>query len=268
MQFSDTINKTGLVEDCSFVLFGDSGDHTADYPLADLARNINNWYDKVVTAIFKADSMWEWDDSNATDLPIANIDLANGQQDYGVSGLTFLKITRVDVKDSNGNGINLLPVYPGMLRGIALSEYYKVAGIPKVYYPKASSLFLYPAPNYNYTKGLRIFYQRNVSYFVATDTTKVPGFAATYHRILSLGGAYEYALVNGMDDKMALINRELYGDGRTKVGLFDELINFYSARNVDQKRSLHLQKSDYGELTLGQGSGNRQSNLQNPKGFF
>lgn len=270
MQFSDSTNKTGIVEDTSFLLFGDSGDHSADYPLNDVARNANRWYDKVVSKILQVDTRWKFDDANQTDLPIADIDLVANQQDYGVATSTFLKISRIDIKDANGIGINLLPFDRSMLRGVAMAEFLKSAGTPKYYDILASSVFMYPKPSYSLTAGMRIFYQRNVLYFVGTDTTKVPGFATNFHRILSLGAAYEYAFVNGMSDKMKMIDLELYGDARKqKPGLFDELQEFYARRDEDLKLSMQASKTDYGEIALGQNSSSRYgNNTNNPKGFY
>ena len=72
-------NRTGIVEDISFLLFGDSEDHTADYSLKDVTRNVNRWYGTVSTKIRQADWRWKWDDNNASDLPIVDIDLVAGQ---------------------------------------------------------------------------------------------------------------------------------------------------------------------------------------------
>ncbi len=243
MVFNDlSTTKQGIVPDTYFLLFGDSGDHTTDYPLADIARNVNRWYDKVVTKILQADYRWEWDDTNKTDLPIANIDLVANQEDYGITAATFLKVSRVDCKDSAGNGINLQQFFHTQLKGTALSEYQKTAGIPRFYRLQASSIFLYPKPDYAYTKGLRIFYQRNVDYFVSTATTKVPGFAEMFHRILSLGAAYEYALINGLTAKMSLFRNEI-------AVMENDIVDFYSSRNHD-KQSLSFTRTDYGESIL------------------
>lgn len=261
MQFSDTTNKTGLVEDISFLIFGDSNDHTADYPLVDVARNVNRWYDKAVTHILHADTRWEWDDTNKTDLPIARIDIVAGQQDYGVSSATYLKVSRIDMQDQTGNWIQLQPFNQADINGRALNDFLSTPGVPRYFRIQANSIFLYPIPNYAFTKGIRVFYQRNVDYFVATDTTKLPGFAEIFHRYLSLGSAYEYAQVHGMTQKRA--------DLRAEITLIEtDMENFYSTRNMN-KVSLSLHRPDYGETTLGlDGSGQGGLSQDNPFGFF
>lgn len=256
MIFNDTTSaKAGLVQDIFYLIFGDSGDHTADYPLTDIARNLNHWYEKIVVKILQADSRWEWDDTNKSDLPIANISLVNGQQDYGITAATFLKVRRVDCKDSAGNSTNLKQFSEEDIRGTADAEFQKTAGTPKYYRIQGSSVFLYPKPNYAYTNGLRIFYQRNVDKFISTDTTKTPGIAENFHRLLSMGSAYEYCLVNGLNVKAATLMAEIQ---RMEA----DLIDFYSDRNVD-KVSLKLGREDYGETAL---ASDGQRNY-NPDGF-
>ena len=232
MQFYDSSGKSGIVDDIFYLIFGDSGDHTADYPLVDIARSVNRWYDKCVSIILQSDDRWEWDDTNKTDLPIARLSLVSGQQDYGVSAATYLKIRKVDIKDANGNSLPLESINLDQLRGRADADFLNTAGTPRYYRLQGNSMFLYPKPNYSRTAsstdwGIRIFHQRNVSYFVSTDTTKIPGFAEMFHRILSLGGAYDYAIAKGLLNAAAL-------RGEIEV-MKKSLQEFYSSRNKDTK---------------------------------
>lgn len=264
MVFSDTSGRTGIVEDTSWLIFGDSEDHISEYPLKDVARNVNRWYDRTVSLILQSDSRWTFDDNNKTDLPIGNVSLVSGQQDYTVSAATFLKIIRIDARDSSGNNVPLQPFTLDQLRGQADADFQSTAGVPQYYRLQGNSVFLYPKPNYSRTAttldwGLRIFYQRNVDYFVYTDTTKVPGFVETFHRLLSLGAAYEYALTNTIKDKLSFLNDEI-----TKMQ--NDLIDFYSKRNEDDKPALRLRKNDYGEMALRDGMAGGQDN--NPLRFF
>ena len=88
MVFSDSSTKQGLVEEIDFLL----GTDATDYPTAQKTRNINRWFDRVISLILQADAKWEWDDTNYTDLPIATASLVANQQDYSISGTEFLKI--------------------------------------------------------------------------------------------------------------------------------------------------------------------------------
>lgn len=267
MQFNDISGLTGLVQDVWFLLFGDDLNHSADYSLAAITRNVNRYYDMVTAKIMQADWRWQWDDNNATDLPISDVDLVATQRDYGVNGVDYLKISRVDIFDQNGIGIHLKEFYLEDLPDTADSDFEKTSGTPKYYRKQANSIFLYPTPIYSYPKGMRIFYQRVVSYFLAADTTKVPGFAQMFHRILSVGAALEYAQINGMSDKVAIFMAML---GRKNTmgeyidGMFFDLQEFYSSRN-QEKLSMRPHQDDYGQSVLGQGTG--LSGYKNPNGW-
>ena len=244
MVFSNTTTRAGIVEDTSWLIFGDSENHTAEYPLTDVARNVNRHYDIAVSDILRADSRFEWDDNNKTDLPIGRISLVANQQDYGIDGATFLSISKIDIIDANGNWLPLKQINLQQLRSVADAAFESTAGTPKYFRLQANSLFLYPKPNYSYTNGIRIFYQRNVDYFVSTDTTKVPGFAEPYHRLLSIGAALEYALTNNMQQKIRILT-----DMHEKMRA--GMISFYERRNTSDKVSLAVQREDYGEAALG-----------------
>jgi len=106
MQFSDTTNLDGIVEEIDFEVDTDS----TSYPLKDKARNVNRHLDHVVSLILQSDGRWQWDDTNQTDLPIGVGTLVNNQQDYGITGATYLTVTRVEVKDINGNYQEMQPL--------------------------------------------------------------------------------------------------------------------------------------------------------------
>ncbi len=72
--------------------------------------------------------------------------------------------------------------------GFAFDEYKDTAGTPDEYILEGTQLYLKSAPNYASEEGGKIYMQRNPSYFVSTDTTKVPGFVSNFHYLLSLYG--------------------------------------------------------------------------------
>ena len=223
MIFNDTSTKQGIVQDTLFTIFGNSSDNT-QYPTADITRNINRHYDSVVAKILESDGRWQWDDTNATDLPIGTTNLVTNQQDYGID-TTFLRITRVELIKQDGTATLLQPLDQVDVYDQALTEYFKTPGTPMYYDKLANSLFLYPAPSYNYTGGLRVYFQRNVSYFTASDTTKVPGFASPFHRLLSLGAAYDFMLPKNYP-QLGVVKNEINE-------MSQALQDFYSKRDKD-----------------------------------
>lgn len=249
MVFSDDTDKYGIVQDIDFWITG-RGDVASDCPIEDKTRNVNRWYDKVVSLILQADNRWEWDDANQTDLPIATTTLVDSQQDYGISGFEFLKISRVEVQDNNGNYHQLTPISIEDKRGTAMSEFQKTAGMPKYYDLLGNSVFLYPKPSSSdvtLSEGLKVYYQRNVDYFIKTDTTKKPGFAEIFHRILSLGGAYDYCIANALTSKIAILEKEI-----TK--LEQGILLFYTNRDMDDRPKIRLKKTNYGQEPSGNAS--------------
>lgn len=238
MVFSDSSTKLGIVEDVDFLLFG-STTATSPYALADKVRNINVAYDEVADLIMKADHSWEWDDNNKTDLPEATAALVANQQDYGITDVTFLKILKIEIKDSSGNWNPLFPIGLDQKRQVSITDYMKTAGIPREYDKRGGSLYLYPKPNYSQSASLKILYQRLPTLFTASSTTDVPGFNRAFHRLLSYKAALTYAIAHGMNGKINTLSSEI---GKLEV----RLVDFYGTRDHDEKQSFSTDKEDYG----------------------
>lgn len=226
MEFNNTTTKDGIIQDCEFWLFsGNYGQISGNANLlATFTALSNRALDSVTTAILESDDRWEFDDTTYTDYPIATTDLVTSQRDY-VLAVSHLKVLRVEWKDSNGNWLLGKPIDLEDIT-VARDEFLSTDSTP-VYYDKlATSVFLYPAPNYSSTGGLRVYYQREPNYFLSTDTTKKPGFATICHRLISLKACYDYAIANDKD-KIPTLEREI-----AKKEL--ELRNFYGRRNKDE----------------------------------
>ena len=84
---------------------------------------------------------------------------------------------------------------------ISMTQRFIVNSQPWVFNRTANSIFLLPAPNYSKSGGLKVKYQRPPSYFVYTDTTKVPGFTDLTHEYLSDYGTWKYAINKSMSLK-------------------------------------------------------------------
>ena len=228
---------TSIVSDIKFLITG-SSTGTLDYSVADICSNVNNWYNRVVSLIMRADSRWEWDDDNYETLPVATTNLVSGQADYNIASSTFLNLIRLEMKDQSGNAIFLNPISYEDKKGVAMTEWAKTNGTPHSYDKVGNSFILYPTPNYSYTAGLKAYFQRVPSYFESDDTTKTPGFNPLFHRLLSVGPAYDYCLSNGLTTKLTLLSNEI-----TK--LETSLIEAYSQRIKDEKPKMRLAKECY-----------------------
>lgn len=229
-----------LVKDVKFWITG-SGTGTTDYTDADILRSINIYYDEVVSLILKADGRWEFDDENFTTLPVATTDLVSGQADYEISGETFLTLQRVEIKDTNGNGVQLMPISQEDRIGVAMTEWAKTNAQPEVYDKVGNSIIFYPTPNYSSTGGIKTYYQRPGSLFTSGEMstgTKTPGFNPLYHRYLSMGAAADYASINGLTEILQILLSKM---AQMKV----DIISSYSKRNKDEKLQMKLAKDGY-----------------------
>lgn len=238
MQFNSHADNADLYSDARFWC-GIANTDTTSYPLVDFTRNANFALDRAVALVMKSDGKWQYDDTNNTDLPIATTSLVASQQDYGLA-VTHLKVQRVRIKDQQGNWITLDPIDR---RDLTDSQLTAAAGDPKKYDKVGNSFFLHPKPSYASSSGLEVQFQRGASYFITTDTTKTPGFATHFHRLVSLYAALDYCEVNSLDKRAAKI--------RANIQVLEaELVTHYSSRDADAKVSLKIQNEDYGQIGL------------------
>lgn len=199
MQFNDATNNQGLVQDTDFWANSDP----TIYLIADKTRNMNRYYEMCVSDILSANNRWEWDDTNQTDLPRGVTDLFSGQQQYNFDS-TWLTVERVDIKDSTGNWSELWPMNEADIhQGYASFE--STNGVPNSFDVDGDNIFLHPTPNYALTGGLKVFFKRKPVLFTVSDTTKEPGFASLYHRILSIGAAYDWCVTKGLPKASSLL---------------------------------------------------------------
>ena len=230
---------TDINNDISFI----TGTGTSEYEAADRVRNVNNWYLQVASWIFEADGRWQWDDANQTNMPSATTNLVSDQKDYLIlaaspsSGQDWLQIDRVEITDDNDEQREIMPLDQTDLKGVALDEFMDTPQQPEYYDFRGNSIFLYPAPNYNKSGGLTVYFKRSPLLFATTDTTKQPGFATPYHKILSLGASYDWAVSKG-DNNIDRIRQELE---ILKKGLKD----FYSKRDKYEIPKLKRRYSSY-----------------------
>lgn len=234
MVFSDTTTNQGIVQEIDFLVNTDS----VKFPIEDKTRIINRWYERTVGKILETDGRWQWDDTNYTDLPIATTDLVSGQQDYSFA-VSHLRVTRMEVKDTAGNWRWLSPLDQNDYRRKSITEFGEKEGVPQWYDKLANSVFLYPQPNYSQNLGLKVYFQRDAQLFTTTDTTKEPGFASIFHRILALGPALEYASSNGLNtNKIKVLRDEI-------AQLELDIKEFYSKKSKDEQVGLFARKYRY-----------------------
>lgn len=204
MVFSDTTNNTGIVEQVRAFMRVDA----TQYPTSRIVNSCNNYLDTVTGYAIGADRRFQWDDTNHTKLPIGTTNLVASQSDYSFlsdeQGNSILTITRIDILDSDGKYRQLKPIDQTQIDE-ALDEALIPAGAVINYDKIADNIIrLYPKPLTSVTAGLKFYFQRAGSYFVATDTTKQPGVAPLLHRGFVIASAYDGAMTLGLTNVQIL----------------------------------------------------------------
>lgn len=163
------------------------------FPLQQKARFANRTMGDIWSVIFESYGGWQFDDSNQVNLPAATTALVSGQQQY-TNPLDAVTIRGVEVKTTGGTWQTLVPVTEEEIRqGFAEAEFFNVAGQPMRYRAMDGIIKLYPAANYAQASSLRMTFDRAMTSFVSTDTTKEPGFMSNFHDGVSLGMATRFA---------------------------------------------------------------------------
>lgn len=233
MQFSDTTNRTGIVELLEDLTNTQSATDSS-YPLATKTRDINNAFANYNMIAQKSSGGWESDDTNQVDYPVITTNLVSGQQDYSFTtdeqGNQILDIYRVEIADATGIFTHVLPLDENELRGTSLTEFMKTSGTTIFYRKTANGIFLYAPTSYNYSNGLKIYYARTPTYFTSSDTTKKPGIPDMFHEYLAMRPAYFYALKTGQATAQAY--------GNEMLAIEDRIGDYYSNRSRDVKTAI------------------------------
>ncbi len=206
-----------------------AGSTSATYAATDKIRNMNVAYNDVARLIWESADGWQYDDSNNTTLPIAKSSLVHNQQDYSLP-TSAQRIQRVQVQDIDGNWTKLQQkdIHDMIL---ATEEEQKTPGLPIYYDIMGRSILLYPIPvssAVTLVSGLQVFVDRDVTQFPVTASSTQPGFATSFHRILSLAAAIDFL---EDDSKRQFLAQQ-------KARLEQGLVRFYSKRNVERKNAI------------------------------
>ena len=230
MVFNDSTNGQGLCQDARFLL-GLSVSDTVSYTVKDLTRNINSWYRKANQWIWEATGTWEYDDANNTDIPIATTDLVDGQDNYELP-TTAQRLDRIEVMNSDGDYQKLEAIDKSQI-DVAMSEFADEDGMPMYYDVIGRSIILYPTPDttkVTLTNGLKAYFSRGIEEFAITSTSTEPGFDDNFHRLLSVGAAYDWSISKDIDNTSRI--NSLAG----QISAFkEEMQKFYGTRDRGMK---------------------------------
>lgn len=209
-QFSDTTNKNGLIQKFEFWARLTDGEVTGTL-LKQVTDRINQGFDRIMPILLAYNDQIRWDDLNHTDAPIGRLNLVANQNDYKITeddnSLDILNITHVRILPSATGTIyqDLQRISSDDLQITEiLSPNTAVTGTPSGFVELGNRIYLDVLPSYSATNGIEIFFGREQSYFVSTDTTKEPGIPKLFHELLALYAALDYVSVNRPDEANTL----------------------------------------------------------------
>lgn len=227
MQYSDTVTKLGIVEDIDFLV----GTNSSNYSTANKTRAVNERFGLIWAMIFEAYGGWMFIDDNVSDastgVPYGDQTLTSGT---GLYVLPSAALTVRGVSTYNGSSrATLKPLTHEEFQEMGGDAAFPSSGTPEWYMLQGDVVRVLPVPNFTQAStGLRVAFDQSISKFAASDTTKVPGFASPFHRMLSIGGALDYALANGQQKKANNLS-SLWNDYERRIK------SFYSKRWVERQ---------------------------------
>lgn len=195
----------------------------AKFPTARKVRLINKAQDKVVNQLIEKDFLFQYDDPNYTDLNEGYLNIVSGQKDYNIredenfAGLLFI------------SEIHILPSATATLyddcRLNKTGKYLSVSdtGVPTQYRISGSSIIFEPVPNYNATNGIKINFIRKPLPVETSDTTKSLGIPVTYHYLVALHTAYDYARAKVLSNRNDILNEIVNEEKR--LGIYANKLN-------------------------------------------
>jgi hypothetical protein len=210
--------------------------HTNDtsYPIADKVLDINVALDDAIDIAIKNCGTGQFDDTNHTNYPIITTDLVSGQRDvtYTQDQTANLVLDIYKVMIAGEDGV-LFEIPQVDMQSEKLPTFYNgqnLTGTPSCYDRTGNGIIFDVIPNYDIEDGVKLFINREGSYFTVSDTTKKSGLDGRLHEYLVISPAYKYASRNSLDNKTDLEKRKLI--------LEDKIKQVYSRKDRDVRKIL------------------------------
>jgi len=256
MNFDDKTND-GLVQEIDRIC----GSTYANHSYKTKASRINGALDRYLSLAFESDGRWSFDDLTETSPPIDTQNIVSGTNRYKFSAFTetILNLLKLEVLDSSGNGLELIPEtmdtlgggivtsQTGRISGYTTGNFQELylspnSGTPTHYLKYGDFIYLRPSPNYNESDGLKVYFNRPASkfnYVSCTISQASPGVVT--------------ATAHGMSEDDIII---LQTDGALPTGLSADTTYYLVATVAANTFSLSATKGGTAINTTSAGSGN------------
>jgi hypothetical protein len=233
MVFNNIVDGTGLIQEIERICnLGATGITSNSQKLIDFTARINNGLDRFYSIAFKYDALWNFDDRNQTDLPIATTNIVSGMGDYLFDD-ELLQVTEVFAKDSSGT-FHALDVQDDEDDPAAYLN--AVSGIPSRYELVGNSIIISDTPNYNSTSGLKVTFKRNAPKFIPSNGSVPVGIPSLFHPYLARYAAFPY-----------LVEKSLKHAGAVKQLILEDeaaIAQFISNRAKPKRIGLRVRQQD------------------------
>lgn len=242
LPFNDTTTLKGLVQIYEKEIGVERGHISGNANrLKEFCADANLAWDDYVAIALKAGGRWQFDDSNQTDYPIIKTNLVQGQRDYTFttdeSGNLILDIYRVAILPS-ATATEYQDIYPLDEQSgeeTALNTENTAQGVPSRYDKTGNAIRLETPPSYAATNGLKVYINREASYFVSTDTTKKPGCPGIHHRYFALKPALDYARQHDQARYARLREEVVSFEGDEEKRIVGSIERYFARRARDER---------------------------------
>lgn len=246
LAFNDTTTRKGIVQHYEKEIganFGDVSGNTSK--LKDFTADCNSAHDRFVELAIKSSGTWQFDDSNHTKYPTISTNIVSTQRDYTFTtdeqGNIILDIYAVWVADESGVFHKLEPVdKQNQVDMDTFENGQNQTGMPTRYDKTANGILLDLIPSYSYTNGLKVEINREGSYFVYTDTTKMPGVPGLFHEYYALRPAFDYARRKNLSILPRLEKEVVKMEGDVVAGVTGTIEMYFSRRPKDERPRLSV----------------------------
>ena len=248
LQFNDTTTDKGIVQIYEKEAGFNRGEISGNTDkLRALTADVNLALDDFWAIAIQASGEWQIDDSNYTDgsgdYPIIKTNLVSGRRDYPFItdeyGNQILDIYKVLLADSNGTFHEIFPVDVQSQPGTeAFYDGTNASGMSYRYDKTANAIVLEFLPDYSISGGLKVYINREASYFASTDTTKKPGVPGILHKYFALKPAMDYVRIHGTSEAYTKIANEV-----TKME--QSIKTYFGRRNKDVRSVLQGIKNNF-----------------------
>jgi len=197
-----------------------------------------------IRIILGTDGRVQFDDTNHTDHPIVYFDIVSGQRDYTFTtdenSNLILDIAKVAILNSATDTI-----YEELGQADAhqdgWSPYVRndinLTGVPLDYDRLGAGVFLDPIPDYNATNGLKVYIDREGSFYAVGDTTKTTGLDPRFDEYLVIKPVLNYAMANNLASVGLLRERVLQMES--------EMRKVYGRKGDDERKVMRGKKILY-----------------------